>query len=113
VKNGVQSVFFDVFLGENAVDNLTLGNNLISAIQQYPASNNLQFGWKGNNKPEPCHLKKVVLMLVAAKILGFHIHFVDDDEDKKHLIVLAWLLLSTHQIGLALHSDKYWTKLRQ
>jgi hypothetical protein len=32
VKNGVQSVFFDVFLGKHATANLTLGNTLISAV---------------------------------------------------------------------------------
>jgi hypothetical protein len=46
------------------------------------------FGWLAANKPEPRHLKKVVLMLVAAKILGFCIHFLDDDKEKKHPIVL-------------------------
>jgi hypothetical protein len=53
----------------------------MSAVWQYPPSNNLMFGWKATNKPEPCHLKKVLLLLVAAKILGFRIHFSDDDEE--------------------------------
>jgi hypothetical protein len=88
-----------------------LGDSLISAIQQYPASNHLMFGWKANNKPEPRHLKKLVLLLLAANIMGFRIHFADKDEEKKHPIVLACLLRSEHRIGLALHSDEYWTKL--
>jgi hypothetical protein len=112
-KAGVQTVLFDVFLGDNAPTTpLTLGDSLISAIRQYPRSNNLMFGWLATNKPEPRHLKKVVLMLVAAKILGFRIHFSDDDKEKKHPIVLARLLKSDSTAGLALHSDEYWTKLR-
>jgi hypothetical protein len=67
----------------------------------------LIFGWKATNKPEPRHLKKVILLLVAAKILGFRIHFVDEDEEKKHPIVLAWLLTSTYRIVLTLHSDSW------
>ena len=51
-------------------------------------------------------------MLVAAKILGFRIQFKDDDKEKKHPIVLARLLKSTYRVGLALHSDEYWTKIR-
>ncbi len=70
------------------------------------------FGWLAANKPEPRHLKKVVLMLVAAKILGFRIHFLDDDKEKKHPIVLARLLKNDLTHGLALHSDDYWTKIR-
>jgi glycine cleavage system regulatory protein len=71
IKDGVQSVLFIVFLCENTAGSLTLGDSIISTLCQYPASNNLMFGWKATNKPEPCHLKKVVLMLVAANILGF------------------------------------------
>jgi hypothetical protein len=112
IKTGVQSVFFNVFLGEDAPGNLTLGDSLISAIRQHPASNHLMFRWKATNKPEPRHIKKVLLLLVAAKILGFRIHFADNDKTKKHPIVLAWLLTSKFQVGLALHSDEYWTKLR-
>jgi hypothetical protein len=112
VKTGVQSVLFDIFLGEHATGNLTLGDTLIVALRQYPSSNNLMFGWKANNKPEPRHLKKVVLLLLSAKILGFRIQFAEDDEDKKHPIVLARLLPSHHRIGLAIHSDEYWTKIR-
>jgi hypothetical protein len=70
------------------------------------------FGWKANNKPDPRHLKKVVLLLLASEILGFRIQFAEDDEDKEHPIVLAQLLTSDYRIGLALHSDDYWTKLR-
>jgi hypothetical protein len=113
VKAGVQTVLFDVFLGERAsTAPLTLGDSLISAIREYPLSNNLMFGWLAANKPEPRHLKKVVLMLVAAKILGFRIHFLDDDKEKKHPIVLARLLKNDLTHGLALHSDDYWTKIR-
>jgi hypothetical protein len=112
LKDGVQTVLFDIFLGENAVGNLTLGDTLISVVRQYPTSNNLMFGWKATNKPEPRHLKKLVLMLVAAKILGFRIHFADDDEERKFPIVLARLLTSQYRVGLALHSDEYWTKIR-
>ena len=112
LKAGVQTVFFDIFLGDNATGHLTLGDSLITSVRQYPASNNLMFSWKATNKPEPRNVKKVVLMLVAAKILGFCIQFKDDEEEKKHPIVLARLLKSTYHIGLALHSDEYWTKIR-
>jgi hypothetical protein len=84
----------------------------MSAIRQHPLSNNLMFGWLASNKPEPRHLKKVVLMLVAAKLLGFRVHFSDDDKEKKHPIVLARLLKNAHANGLALHSDECWTKIR-
>jgi hypothetical protein len=90
----------------------TLGNSLIRAIRQHPLSNNLMFGWSASNKPEPRHLKKVALMLVAAKILGFRIHFSDDDQEKKHPIVVARLLKNDLTNGLALHSDEHWTKIR-
>jgi hypothetical protein len=45
-------------------------------------------------------------------LLGFCTHFAEVDEEKKHLIVLARLLSSTYQIGVALHLDEYWQKLR-
>jgi hypothetical protein len=113
VKAGVQTVLFDLFLGEHAsTAPLTLGDSLISAIWQHPLSNNLMFGWLASNKPEPRHLKKVVLMLVAAKILGFRIHYLDDDKEKKHPIVLARLLKNDLTQGLALHSDDHWTRIR-
>jgi hypothetical protein len=87
LKAGVQTVLFDVFLGEHAsTAPLTLGDSLIRAIRQHPLSNNLMFGWSASNKPKPRHLKKVALMLVAAKILGFRIHFSDDAQEKKHSI---------------------------
>jgi hypothetical protein len=77
VKAGVQTtVLFDVFVGDNASTTpLMLGDSLISAIRQHPPSNNLMFGWLAANKSEPCHLKKVVLLLVATKIQGLCIHF--------------------------------------
>jgi hypothetical protein len=112
LKQGVQSVLFDVFLGEHAEGNMTLGEGLITALRQYPASNFLVFGWKATNKPEPRHLKKLVLMLLAAKILGFRIHFSSEDEERKHPIVLARLLPSQYRVGIALHSDEYWAKIK-
>jgi hypothetical protein len=69
------------------------------------------FGWLVTNEPELCHLKKAVLMLVAAKILGFRIHFSDDVKEKKHQIVPAQLLKSEFVNGPALHSDECWTTL--
>jgi hypothetical protein len=88
IKVGVQSAFFYIFLGENAAGSLTLDNSLVSALHQYPVANNLMFGWKVTNKPEPCHLKKVVLMLAAAKILGFCIHCANENEENN--IRLYW-----------------------
>ena len=115
LKEGDQTVFFDVFLGDNATGHLTLRVSLsISAVRQYPASNNLKFSWKDMNKPELHNVKSIVLLLVAAKNLDFHIHFAGaDNEAKKPPIALAWLLQSKFWVGLALHSDEYWTKLRQ
>ena len=112
-ETGVQTALFDVFLGKHAsTAPLALGDSLITAIRQHPLSNNLMFGWSASNKPEPRHLKKVALMLVAAKILGFRIHFSDDDQEKKHPIVLARLLKNDLTNGLALNSDEHWTKVR-
>jgi hypothetical protein len=62
IKVGVQSVFFDVFLGKNVAGSLTLDDSLISTLCQYPGANNFMFGWKATTKPEPHHLKKVVIM---------------------------------------------------
>jgi hypothetical protein len=60
-KEGVQSIFFNAFLGEeNAMGDLTLGRSLIGAFQQeHPASNNLMFSLKATNKAAPRHANKV------------------------------------------------------
>ena len=46
-----------------------LDKDLVDAIKKYPGSNRMIFGTNTEKRPEPILVKKLVLMLIAAKIV--------------------------------------------
>jgi hypothetical protein len=71
-RSGIQSIFLQLYFGENPMKNRpTIDKELVEAIKNYPGSNRLLFGINSNKKPEPVLIKKMIMMLLAAKILRY------------------------------------------
>jgi hypothetical protein len=49
----------------------TLNKELVNAIKNFPGSNCLLFGIKSKKKPEPIMIKKMILMLLAARMMRY------------------------------------------
>jgi hypothetical protein len=113
VRAGIQSVFLQLYFGENPMKTRpTIDKELVDAIKNYPGSNRLLFGINSNKKPEPVLIKKMILMLLAAKILRYVIERKETTAGKFTMSVFGSLaFVSGDPTKLALNEASYWTLL--
>ena len=73
IKAGVRHILLQLFLGESPFDKRpTLEKDFVDAVRKFPRSNSLLFGSKSGKKPsEPVLVKKMTMMLLAARILKY------------------------------------------
>ncbi len=69
----------------------------------------MMFGTNSNRKPEPLLVKKLILMLLAAKILEYVIKRKEKSPGKFEVTVLGALaFVAGDSTTLALNDDSYW-----
>ena len=116
-KSGVTSIVLDLFVGPNAMKvPAVLDKALVDALKVYPGSNRLLFGTNSEKKPEPVLLKKMIMMLLAARILTYNVETKEstEKEQKSIVTVVASLgFLPGKPTKLAICDDSYWRRLPQ
>jgi hypothetical protein len=72
---GVQEVLLGVFVGQHPIEGRpTVDDALVTAIRLFPEVQSIVFGRDRSRKlPEPAMVKKLILMLLAAKILETYV----------------------------------------
>jgi hypothetical protein len=113
IKYGVRSVLLQVFLGDDPVSKATLDKELVVAIRKFKGSNRLLFGIKSDKKPEAVTVKKMILVLLAAKIMKYTTKREIGADDKSVVHVYGALSFDAADPSkLALNVDSYWTKVK-
>ena len=110
----------DLFSGENRIAGaITFDPAFVDSIIKYKRSNRLIFGVKSDKKPAPIEVKKLVLILVSAGILGHSATVATSEKEGESSIVKINCTLSpsTHNkqcnsTGLALFDDIYWRRIK-
>jgi superfamily II DNA helicase RecQ len=114
IRSGVQTVFLQLYFGEHPMKNRpTIDKELVDAIKSYPGSNRLLFGINSNKKPEPVLIKKMIMMLLAAKILRYVTERKESTPPGKFTMSVFGSLafVSGNATKLALNDPSYWTLL--
>ena len=117
VRNGVVSVLLDLFVGEHQTPSRAyLGSVLVKAIVKYKNANRIIFGVNSNKAPAKILVKKLILLLLAARILGYAIEkkrSKEDNDKTEYNEIHGYLAAVKYFDGrttsdLALHSDAHW-----
>ena len=126
IKEGVCLVLMDLYSGENRISGtITFDPVLLTAIKKYPDCNRLVFGVDTNKSPTPIQVKKLILVLLAAKILCYTATVKETTEneatnkDKKYNITVTVRAVLGHshtndgnrQI-FAMDEDSYWSTIK-
>jgi hypothetical protein len=113
VKTGVQSVLLQVFLGPDSATTAELDKQLVELVRKFKGSNRLMFGINSDKKPEPAAVKKMFLVLLAAKIMKYTTTRDTTNVNKAVVRVYGGLAFdSTDATKLALNVDRYWARIR-
>jgi hypothetical protein len=92
---GVERVLLGIFVGHYPIQGRpTVGDALVTAIQKFPEVQSIIFGMDRSRKsPEPQLIKKLILMLLAARILDTYIETTEpaSTTDTAKLVVLCQL----------------------
>jgi hypothetical protein len=72
---GVQQVLLGIFVGQHPIEGRpAVDDALVTAIRLFPEVQSIVFGMDRSRKsPEPAMVKKLILMLLAAKILETYV----------------------------------------
>ena len=125
IKEGVCLVLMDLYSGENRISGtITFDLVLLTAIRKYPDYNRLVFGVDTNNSPTTIQVKKLILVLLAAKILC-HTATVKEtteneatNKDKKSNITVTVKVLGHSHTNdgncriFAMDNDSYWSAIK-
>ena len=92
---GVQQVLLGIFVGQHRIEGRpTVDDALVTAIRLFPEVQSIVFGMDRSRKsPEPAMVKKLILMLLAARILETYVGQTEATltTDHSNLIVLCQL----------------------
>jgi hypothetical protein len=112
-KNGVTTVLLQLFTGPNFMKTPTvLDKELVDAIKKYPGSNRLIFGTNTSKKPEPILVKKLILLLLGAKILRYYTERKEKSPGKFDVTIYGSLaFVEGDPTKLAINEASYWTVL--
>ena len=73
-RSGLTRIFLDIFMGVNRINTpCTINSIILKAILDYEEISMIISNLKSKNKPTPVLSKKVLLVLIAAGILGYNI----------------------------------------
>jgi hypothetical protein len=113
VKHGVSSVLFQLFVGPNQMKTRpVLDKDLVQGIRNFKGSNRLMFGTNSDKKPEPLLVKKLILMLLGAKILSYTAERTEPSPGKFTVTIYGSLaFVSGDTTRLAINDDTHWVLL--
>jgi hypothetical protein len=112
-KEGVQSVLLQAFIGPEPAPKATLDKELVDMVQNYKGSHRLLFGIKSDKKPEASAVKKMFLILLAAKIMKYTTNHETKTDSKMVIHVYCKLAFDTADpSNLALNIDTYWSRIK-
>jgi hypothetical protein len=90
---GVERVLLGIFVGQYPIQGRpAVDDALVTAIQKFPEVQSIIFGMDRSRKsPEPQLIKKLILMLLAARILDMYIETTEPTSttDNVKLVVLC------------------------
>ena len=117
IREGVTSVLLYLFVGKARIESqVSIGDVLLKKICTYKSASRIIFGIKTDKSPAPVSVKKMLLVLLAAGILGYDIVKKKTNRDNKEEITYGEIFgcLSftrdsddTKTNMLALHDDVY------
>jgi hypothetical protein len=110
VTQNLKKALIEIFCGESNLLLPTMDDAVVTALRNYPNASRLIFGSKSKFRPPPINIQKVILLLLAAEIITYRIHFDPLDEDKKKPIILARLNASSNG-DLLVNSDEAWSRI--
>ena len=119
-------MLMDLYSGENRISGtITFDPVLLTAIKKYPDCNRLVFGVDTNKSPTPIQVKKLILVLLAAKILCYTATVKETTEyeatnkDKKYNITVTVRAVLGHSHTndgnrriFAMDDDSYWSTIK-
>ena len=121
IREGVTSVLLDLFVGSARIESrVSIGDVLLKKICAYKSVSRIIFGIKTDKPPAPVSVKKMLLVLLAAGILGYDIVKKKTNRDNKEEItygeIFGFLSFTIDSDGtkknmLALHDDVYWSRV--
>ena len=112
-------------MGVNRINGIcTIDNRILTAIVDYEESTMLIFNLKSENKLAPVLVKKVLLVLISAEILGYSIKkanttaVIADKSVSKYKPTEGHLVFTCNENGeptssMAINDDRYWIRIRQ
>ena len=118
-------ILLDIFIGENRIHGAcTIDKNILKAMLDYKDISMLIFNLKRKNKPAPVIVKKVLLVLIAAGILGYSTKNTNTSAEKVDKSVskdkpIEGRLVFTCNINgeltstMAINDDRYWIRIKQ
>jgi hypothetical protein len=113
VRHGVTSVLLQLFIGPNQMKTRpVLDKDLVHGIRNFKGSNRSIFGTNSEKKPEPLLVKKLILMLLGAKILAYSAERKEISTGKFGVTVYGALAFITGDTTrLAINDDAHWALL--
>jgi superfamily II DNA helicase RecQ len=113
IKSGVETVILQLFTGPNFMKTPTiLDKDLVDAIKKYPGSNRLIFGKKTTKKPEPILIKKLIMMLLGAKLIRYFPERKETTPGVFQVTIYGSLaFVEGDPTKLAINEPSYWAQL--
>jgi hypothetical protein len=113
VMAGVRTVLLQLFAGPNAMAGRpSIEKEFVTAIRNFKNSNRLLFGVNSDKKPEPKHVKKMIVMLLAAKIIDYSADRKEITTGKYSVTIVASLaFVADDPSKLAMNDDSYFESL--
>ena len=117
-SSGSKQVLLGISVGQHPIQGRrTVDDTLVTTIQLFPEVQSIVFGMDRSRKsPEPAMVKKLILMLLAARILETYVGQTEATSTTDHSksIVLCRLAFDdTDETGcrLALQQDRFWESI--
>jgi hypothetical protein len=116
-RNGVVKVLMDVFLHKRDQNgDLVIEHSLIDAIRNYKDDDGIPskkhiLNSESRGIMRPIDVKRLVLQLIAAKIIGIKAKWITKEEGLKELELHATLLQNPTTLTLSVQDDSIWSKI--
>jgi hypothetical protein len=109
VMSGVRTVLLQLFVGPQAMAGRpSIEKELVDSIRKFKNSNRLLFGTNSDKTPEPKHVKKMIVMLLAAGIIDYSADRKETTKGKYQVTIIASLaFVAGDPSKLALNDDSY------
>jgi hypothetical protein len=113
VMAGVQTVLLHLFVGPlSMAGRPTIEKEFVNAIRKFKNSNRLLFGINSDKSPLPKHIKKMIVMLLAANIIDYSADQKETSKGKYNVTIIASLaFVKDDPSKLTLNDNSYFESL--